>query len=159
MQFLWPLDTKQLLEQTEAVLLFVTQGGDMLKLASNYPYEVWMDGEFVGDGGFRCVLGKVDYEQWDASQIETVIVRLHWLNSEKTEVYYRCLFEDAFLVDKNTEHVWHCYQENSITFAAKPCVQLPRQNRIHGNLQRGTALPLHSPDLKVDWQVTKPLIN
>ncbi|MDY6993035.1 MAG: hypothetical protein SVR94_10600 [Pseudomonadota bacterium] len=159
MPFIWPQRTQCWFKHPEAVLLFVTQGGSTLTLASNYPYEVWLDGHFIGDGGFRCVAGKVDYEHWNAHEAQTVVVRVHWLNIETTAVYYRCLFEDAFLWDNNPERVWHCYPETSIAFAAQVCAQLPKQNSVYGHLQRGNALPLHSPALKVAWRVTTPLIQ
>ena len=44
--------------EDEAVVLFETEGkgsGKKLVLGSNFPYEVYLDGVFAGDGGHRCV--------------------------------------------------------------------------------------------------------
>ena len=52
----WP---KEQFEQPETILYFRILGGKPLSLISNYPYEVWIDGKFIGDGGYRCIPGEV----------------------------------------------------------------------------------------------------
>lgn len=46
--------------------LFVTSGGKSFSPAGNFPYEVWLDGRFVVDGGHRITPGEVLPNHWDA---------------------------------------------------------------------------------------------
>lgn len=66
---LWPL----LPAVEEQILLWTTQGKKRFRLASNYPYELWYDNEFIGDGSLRCAPGEVLIEEWDASEAEQYV--------------------------------------------------------------------------------------
>lgn len=54
MEYLWPELSIGYDHQAEVILLFRVQGGRVLKLASNYPYGIYLDDKFIGDGGHRC---------------------------------------------------------------------------------------------------------
>lgn len=131
--FFWP--SKKFPQ--EAVILFTTDGGLPLSLVSNYPYEVWLDGVFIGDGGHRCAPGEVFIDQWpEAESAEQVEIRLHYMNN-KMSVYHRCLFEDPFFGQhSNDPAYWACYEDTSISFKARACNQLPAQNLIDGRIEK-----------------------
>src|SRR5262245_4968526 len=57
-ELLWPVLGDSHGRPAERVLVFECAGGRPLTLASNCPYELWLDGRFVGDGGHRVSRGK-----------------------------------------------------------------------------------------------------
>jgi hypothetical protein len=147
-QMLWPAGLDQ--QTQELVLLFSTPGGRELRLASNYPYELWLDDRFAGDGGLRCSPGEALLDRWDARAAERVVVRLHYLNRKRISVYYRCLFDDPFFTDLD-DGVWGCHEDFSVSFAAKACSQLPAQNVVTGPPSPGLALALEPATLCQAW--------
>lgn len=128
--FQWPtIDRSSFI--TEMILLFESSGNRVLTLSSNYPYEIWIDGVFLGNGGHRCSNGIAYSETWVECQTSNLIqIRLHWINYENNEVYYRCLFKDPFIVDFDNNAQWICYHDFSIRFGTKICPQLSRQNYV-----------------------------
>jgi hypothetical protein len=125
---LWPTPKTAFSPTQEKILIFESSGGRPLTLASNYPYELWLDGCFVGDGGHRCAPSEALADTWEiAADAKHVQVRLHWLDPAQTDVLYRCLFHDPFFAELNSSEPWTCYLENSVQFAAKSSAQLPRQ--------------------------------
>jgi hypothetical protein len=126
---LWPSQSAVLDSALEKIIIFESSGGRPLTLASNYPYELWLDNCFVGDGGHRCTPGEALADTWEmAAEAKSVQVRLHWLDPAQTDVLYRCLFHDPFFVELNSSEPWTGYLDHSIQFAAKSSAQLPRQN-------------------------------
>lgn len=90
MDFLWPADgPRPGAGPPEAFVLFAARGRRTLRLASNLAYEVWLDGRFAGDGGHRCVDGEAPLDAWDATGADEVLLRLHWLDPTRTQVYLR----------------------------------------------------------------------
>ncbi len=147
---LWPRRAMRRVE--ECVLLWRTSGGRMLRLASNYPYEVWFDGVFAGDGGLRCAPGEALLDAWDATRVRGVWIRLHYLSARRCNVWYRCLFEDPFLWDLDRPD-WQCFADASVRFAARMTRRLPRQNLLSGPPTPGAALPLEAADPQLAWQL------
>jgi hypothetical protein len=165
----WWVDHKFAKGQTEAILCFVAKltppsdsasdriksaTGDGLALCSNYPYELWADGVYVGDGGHRCPPGEAYIDRWSFQDpacaalagAEQVVVRLHWMDVKSCSVWHRCLFPDPFFAElpfsssssssPSSSHEqqrakekrdWMCYEDLSVLYKAKPCGQLPRQ--------------------------------
>jgi hypothetical protein len=75
---MWPALAVEPAAGSERILLFETAGGRPLTLASNCPYEVWLDGRFAGDGGHRCVPGEALADRWpEAAAARTVRVRVY----------------------------------------------------------------------------------
>lgn len=136
----------------ERVLLWRTAGGRILRLASNYPYEVWIDGVFAGDGGLRCAPGEVLLDEWDARAARQVCVRLHHLDARRASVWYRCLFDDPFLLDLDCPD-WQCFEDRSVRFAAKMARRLPRQNLLSGPPTPGLPLRLERVHPRRHWEV------
>jgi hypothetical protein len=152
-QLLWLPSNADLDSIPEKIILFESSGGRSLTLASNYPYELWLDGCFVGDGGHRCTVGEALADIWDMAINAThVQVRLHWLDPAQTDVLYRCLFEDPFFAELSSGGSWTCYLDNSIQFAAKSSAQLPRQTIILNSVQR-QPVALQPAVLKQPWKI------
>ncbi len=150
-KFLW---AKSLVNDDvpERIYNFTTTGGEPLTLASNFPYEVWVDGKFIGDGGHRCANGEALADYWYETKNATeVLVRLHWMNPAATRVYFRCLFEDPFFVGLPSEKEWKCSIENKIHFGAKVCEQLPRQTIV--TKAHNTDISLVPAKLFTDWKI------
>jgi hypothetical protein len=147
---LWPRDWGWRVE--ERVLLWRTAGGRTLRLASNYPYEVWLDGVFAGDGGWRCAPGEVLLDEWDARPAREVWVRLHHLNARRSRVWYRCLFDDPFLWNEGGSD-WQCFEDASLGFAAKMTRRLPRQNLLSGPPAPGKPVRLGPARPRRAWEV------
>jgi len=150
----WPLDHAGGPDgPAEQILLFRTVGRRRLELASNYPYELWLDGRFAGDGGLRCAAGEALLDRWDATRADSVVVRLHHMCPRRVPVLMRCLFDDPFFADLGdpAATAWECFEDASIGFAAKVCPQLPAQNIVRGPPFAGRKLPLGPAPLKHDW--------
>jgi hypothetical protein len=147
---LWPRRATRRVE--ECVLLWRTAGGRRLRLASNYPYEVWLDRVFAGDGGLRCAPGEALLDEWDATAAREVWVRLHYLSARRASVWYRCLFDDPFLWDLDRPD-WQCFADASVRFGAKMTRRLSRQNLLSGPPAPGAALPLERVDPQFSWQL------
>lgn len=147
--FWWPL--KKFLNESEVILCFKSTGGQILSLISNYPYELWLDGVFIGDGGHRCVPNEAFIDRWEeCKQAKTIIVRLHWMNVESCPVYHRCLFYDPFFGQLGNNH-WECFEDKSIIFKKKVDSQLPCQNLI--SLPQ-VLIPLQLQDISTEIQKT-----
>jgi hypothetical protein len=126
----------------ERILALESAGGRPLTLVSNFPYELWLDGRFVGDGGHRCAPGEALADHWqEAADAQVVRVRLHWLDPGQTPVLYRCLFDDPFFAELPPGPAWTCCLDPSVRFAAKAAMQLPRQNVL-------VACPVAGPQLE-----------
>jgi hypothetical protein len=159
---LWPTPKTVFDSAPEKILIFESfepTGGRPLTLASNYPYELWLDGCFVGDGGHRCTPGEALADTWEmAAGAKQIQVRLHWLNPAETDVLYRCLFDDPFFAELNSSEPWTCYLENSTQFAAKFLAQLSRQNVIlsanfSANSARKQSVVLQPAQLSKPWKI------
>jgi hypothetical protein len=133
MRALWVTEVEALARVPEAALRFSTAGGRPLTIASNLPYEVWLDGVFLGDGGQRCVAGEALADEWpEASLAKRVTLRVSWLNPESCGVTYRGLFADPFLADLGQgapdARGWTCELEAGLTFGSRASGHLARQN-------------------------------
>ena len=126
---MWPDILPSSAASPEQVLLFESAGGRPLTLASNCPYEVWLDGRFAGDGGHRCAPGEaLPADAWpEAASARAIRVRLHWIDPSQTEVFFRCLFDDPFFAELPPAGSWSCSLDETVRPAAKVCRQLPRQ--------------------------------
>ncbi len=152
-KLLWPrLDGARADEQ---LFLLQTPGGRPLELGCNFPYEVWCDGEFAGDGGWRCAPGEVQLDRWDARLAGSVQVRVHHLDPRRSSVCYRCLFADPFFVDLGGGE-WSCHRDVSVRFAAKMASQLARQNVVSGPPAPGGSLALESVRPGRQWRAHTP---
>jgi hypothetical protein len=156
----WPGPGAALGSDPERILVLESAGGRPLTLVSNYPYELWLDGRFVGDGGHRCAPGEALADHWDeAAAARAVRVRLHWLDPAQTPVFYRCLFDDPFFAELPPGPAWTCSSDPSVRFAAKAAMQLPRQNVIVANPAAGPRLELQVAALKEPWRILAPPIG
>jgi hypothetical protein len=144
----------------ERILLLNSVGGRPLTLVSNYPYELWLDGRFRGDGGHRCTPGEALADSWEeAADARGVQVRLHWLDPKQTPVLYRCLFDDPFFAELPPGPTWTCSIDPSIRFAAKAAMQLPRQNVILAESVAGPRLEFQSVTPTPPWRILAPPIG
>lgn len=139
-KFFWPeIPNKDQIE--EAVLLFKFDEKENIVIASNYPYEVYQDYKLIGDGGHRCPPKEAYIDEWPGQ----VTIRLHWLNSKMSSVYYRCVFNDPFIAVKG-DIVMTCYMDASLIFLNKINSHLPCQNLVVRDFQtmsEMTELPLN----------------
>lgn len=157
---LWLSPSVDLGTAPEKILVFETIGGRPLTLVSNYPYELWLDGQFAGDGGHRCTQGEALADYWEAAATSTLIqVRLHWLDVKQTSVLYRCLFEDAFFAEIPSSGPWTCSQDHLIQFAAQSSAQLPRQNILLSHSAEPTPVELQPAALSSPWKILPPFIQ
>lgn len=156
----WPTpDTGDFIDP-ERILLFESTGGRPLVLASNYPYELWLDGHFAGDGGHRCVPGEALADGWpEAAEADSVQVRLQWLNPQGFPLCYRAVFPDAFFMEIPTGGAWSCALDVSIQWAARMSVYLPHQNIVYGPPERGVELPLVPVAPARSWSILEPPIE
>ncbi len=150
MFFLWPRAWDAAAEEPEVALLFEARARREIRVASNFPYEVWLDGAFAGDGGHRCVPGEALLDAWDARAADRVVLRLHWMDPARTVVYGRRLFADPFLAVEDED--WTCSIDRSTSFGAKACGQLPRQTRVAGMPAPGRPLVLGAAPLAHAWR-------
>ena len=143
----------------EAFVLFATRGGRELALASNLAYEVWLDGRFAGDGAHRCAAGEAPLETWDARGAREVLVRVHWIDPERTVVYLRRAWPDPFLALEDPA-AWTCALDASTRASgAKAASQLPRQNVVASPPAPGELLPLAPARLAREWRLADPGIR
>lgn len=141
----------------EQVLVLESAGGRPLTLVSNYPYELWLDGRFVGDGGLRCAPGEALADLWpEAAAARAVRVRLHWLDPARTPVLYRCLFDDPFFAELPPGPAWTCSTDPSVRFASRASAQLPRQNVLLANPPPGPRLEMQAVTPSQPWRVLAP---
>ncbi|HKQ73522.1 MAG TPA: hypothetical protein VJ810_07345 [Blastocatellia bacterium] len=155
----WP-EPAALGSDPERILALESAGGRPLTLVSNYPYELWLDGRFVGDGGHRCAPGEALADQWEeAAEARAARVRLHWLDPRQTTVLYRCLFDDPFFAELAPGPTWTCSIDPTVRFAAKASTQLPRQNIIIANPAEGPRLELQSVSSTTRWRILSPPIG
>jgi hypothetical protein len=156
----WPGPTTALGTDPERVLILDSAGGRPLTLVSNYPYELWLDGRFAGDGGHRCAPGEALADRWqEAADAQAVRVRLHWLDPAQTSVFYRCLFDDPFFAELPPSPAWTCSLDPSVRFAAKAARQLPRQIAILANPASGPRLELQPVAPNPPWRILAPPIG
>jgi len=138
----------------EAFVLFVAQRirNVPLRLACSLAYELWCDGEMVGDGGHRSSPGSAPIDVWpQAVGARELIVRVHWIDPERTVVYLRCAHVDAFLAVEHRDD-WTCHLDANLrTSATKACLQLPRQNIAAGPPRAGPPLALAEASTKEQW--------
>lgn len=158
---LWSLPKLPLDSTPEKILIFESCGGRPLTLASNYPYELWLDGCFVGDGGHRCAPGEALADEWDmAAEASTIQVRLHWIDPSQTDVLYRCLFNDPFFAELPASEPWTCFIDHSVKFAAQCSAQLPRQNiLLPPNPSSHESVALQPASLSQPWKILAPPIK
>lgn len=143
MQPIWPEDGPQPGHgPPEQFVLFVARRiATPMRLACNLAYELWCDGEMVGDGGHRSSDGIAPIDVWSQTAGE-VIVRVHFIDPTRTVLYSRCAHAEAFLAVEDPR-AWTCHVDASIrTSATKICLQLPRQNVASGPPKRGATLTL-----------------
>jgi hypothetical protein len=125
-----------------------------LRLASNLAYELWCDGEMVGDGGHRSSAGAAPIDMWpQAVGARETIVRMHWIDPDRTVVYLRRAHTDPFLAVEHRED-WTCHRDASLrTSATKACLQLPRQNIAAGPPRAGEPLVLADASTRERWEL------
>jgi hypothetical protein len=160
-ELLWPALKSPLGSTPEKILIFESCGGRPLTLASNYPYELWLDGHFIGDGGHRCTPGEALADVWEmAAEASTIQVRLHWIDPSQTDVLYRCLFNDPFFAELPASAPWTCFIDDSVKFAAQCSAQLPRQNiLLPHNLLSKELVALQPASLSQPWKILTPPIK
>jgi hypothetical protein len=158
---LWPAPKSTLNSAPEQILIFESVGGRPLTLASNYPYELWLDGCFIGDGGHRCAPGEALADTWEmAAEASTIQVRLHWIDPSQTDVLYRCLFNDPFFTELSASKPWTCFVDHSVKFAAQCSAQLPRQTVVlPPNPSSREAAVLNPASLSQPWKILAPPIK
>jgi Bacterial alpha-L-rhamnosidase 6 hairpin glycosidase domain len=158
---LWSALKSPLDSTPEKILIFESVGGRPLTLASNYPYELWLDGCFIGDGGHRCVPGEALADVWEmAAEASTIQVRLHWIDPLQTDVLYRCLFNDPFFAELPASKPWTCFVDNSVKFAAQCSAQLPRQTIVLPHSPLSTeSVALQPASLSQPWKILAPPIK
>jgi hypothetical protein len=155
---LWGLWPREPPAGPEAVLRFETSGGRSLVLASNLPYELWLDGVFVGDGGHRCVVGEALADSWpEAARAQRVVVRVHSMRPD-SGVSFRIPFEDAFLADVGDQLGWTCRMEQTLHFGGRASAYLPRQTIVTG-APAGPELVLERRELAGWRAVPTPLLR
>jgi hypothetical protein len=118
-------------KDSEAVLRFSLQTSSPikhLKLTSNCAYSVFVNDNFIGDGGLRCAPNESIIDHFDVES-SSVHIYLHYIGF-KNSVWHRMLFPDPFFCDFDGTNVWKCEQHTSFLFGAKLSSQLPRQNII-----------------------------
>ncbi|NJR64186.1 MAG: hypothetical protein HC772_00780 [Leptolyngbyaceae cyanobacterium CRU_2_3] len=153
---LWLASSDVLADRAEQILWFESIGGRALTLASNFPYELWLDGRFVGDGGHRCAPGEALSDRWEmAAQATTIQVRLHWVDLNQTRVLYRCLFPDPFFAEVASVGTWMAYLDHSVQFASQCSAQLPRQNILLADSADRQPVSLQPAKLSSHWQVVR----
>jgi hypothetical protein len=151
---LWVAAPEVLATSPEKILRFESSGGRPLTLVSNYPYELWLDGVFVGDGGHRCTPGEALADHWEiAADAQSVQVRLHWLEASRTSVLYRCLFPDPFFAEIPSGRSWVCFLDHSVLFAAQASAQLPRQNILISKPEDSEEIELQPASLNRTWKI------
>jgi hypothetical protein len=151
---LWLASAEALENSSEKILRFESPGGRPLTLVSNYPYELWLDGVFVGDGGHRCTDGEALSDYWETAAVaQNIQVRLHWINAARTNVLYRCLFSDPFFAEIPSSQSWTCFLDGSIEFAAQASTQLPRQNILLSKTTASTPVELKPATLRRPWKI------
>ncbi|AYV78578.1 MAG: hypothetical protein Edafosvirus19_5 [Edafosvirus sp.] len=165
-QFMWPRLPKTIYDiETEKILLFehnyTKKEGKFgtVNIASNYPYELYVNNKFINDGGHRCPPREAYIDTWDIDKfvptgdIAHIRIRLHWMNAKLSSVYHRCLFTDPFLAiaTNETEINWTCRFDPSMKFGTKVCSQLPCQNIIFDEKTDET-LPLELVD-RSSWSL------
>lgn len=153
MEYVWPREgPRPGSGPPEDFVLFETDGGRELTLASNCPYEVWLDGVFAGDGGHRSVAGEAPRDSWpSAREARRVTVRVHWIDGERTTLYVRRAHADPFLAVEEAA-AWTAHRDASIVATpTKASGQLPRQNVASGRPTPGLALALGAASLACDW--------
>jgi hypothetical protein len=136
-QFVWPILQAPWCARTDEAFFFFDTLGDgiaPIEVSSNCPYEVYVDGRYIGEGGFRCVHGQAFIDTWSPETITKgahITLRVHWINTSRVRVFYRCLFEDPFVAFKSTQLPrWTCRHDTSTIFGAKMSTQLPHQNIV-----------------------------
>ncbi|AYV81359.1 MAG: hypothetical protein Harvfovirus29_8 [Harvfovirus sp.] len=145
--YIWPkLDKKP----DEAIFLIRTQvkNPETISFASNYPYEIYLGDSFYGDGGFRCPDGEAYIDTIKDFKGE-ITIRLHWLNSKKSNIWYRSVFDDPFFAHDEKTKNWTC-ELDSVTMMAKPNSQLPRQNLL---IPTGPYAPLMLESVERNWNL------
>jgi hypothetical protein len=158
---LWPAPNPTLDSTPEKILIFESHGGRPLTLASNYPYELWLDGCFVGDGGHRCTPGEAIADKWEmAAEANIIQIRLHWIEPSQTDVLYRCLFDDPFFAELPASETWTCFADNAVQFATQSSAQLPRQTiLLPPEPSRLELVPLQPALLSQSWKILAPPIE
>lgn len=138
----------------EDFLLFSTGGGRPVVLASNCPYELWLDGRFVGDGGHRSVPGEAPRDVWEETRdAERVVVRVHWIDPTRTAINLRRPHPDPFLAVAADSGPWTCHRDASVhATSTQVSVQLPRQNVASGTPSPGASLTLAPAALARPWE-------
>jgi hypothetical protein len=153
---LWLESSALLANRAEQIVWFESTGGRALTLVSNFPYELWLDGRFVGDGGHRCAPGEALADRWEmVAQATTIQVRLHWVDLNQTRVLYRCLFPDPFFAEVAAAGTWIAYLDHSVQFASQCSAQLPRQNILLEDSADRQSISLQSANLSSPWQVVR----
>lgn len=118
-------------EKEEIIYLISASNRTNLSLASNFPYELWINNKFIGSGGHRCTDTEIYIDNWDNLLLTDVIsIKYQWFNYNKFNVWYRRIFPNAIFVDMISSLPWTLNVDKSIKFGEKICAQLPHQNII-----------------------------
>ncbi len=146
------LGPEQAAPQAEQVWLFEADAGKPLELASNCPYELWLDGRFAGDGGHRSIPGEVLADRFpEAASAQRAQVRLHAMDSERSRVRHRIPYPDPFLADLSGGQ-WTLKAE-ALAFGAKASGYLPRQNILGGQAAAARPRPAARASLARPWRI------
>jgi hypothetical protein len=119
--------------QKETIFIFTSPANRNLTTSSNYPYELWLDNKFIGQGGHRCTKNECYADNWGFLKGTQITIKLHWMNPQLISVWYRCLFDIIFFIDFEKTNEWEFYYDKSIKFGSKICSQLPSQMIITSN--------------------------
>ena len=153
---LWPSPKTVFDSALEKILIFESSGGRPLTLASNYPYELWLDNCFVGDGGHRCTPGEALADTWEMTVDAKTSPSPPALAQSGTNRRFCIVASSAilFFAELNSSEPWTCYLEHSIQFAAKSSAQLPRQNiLLPANSAKKQPVALQPALLSQPWKI------
>lgn len=151
-RYLWPRDSLRE-GPPEQFLVFSSAAARTLVLASNCPYELWLDGRFAGDGGHRSVPGSAPRDVWEeAKDARSALVRVHWIDPARTAINLRRPHPDPFLAVEDDAD-WGCFRDGSVQATpTEASVQLPRQNVASGIPAPGEPLALSEAPLARPWE-------
>ena len=117
--------------EKEIIYLLKTTNRTRLSVASNFPYELYLNKKFIGSGGHRCTDTEIYIDTWPGILItDSIIVRYQWFNYNKMSVWHRRIFPTAIFVDVDGVNSWSLSVDPTIKFGEKVCAQLPHQNII-----------------------------
>lgn len=125
--------------EKEIIYLITTTNRTNLSLASNFPYELWINDKFIGIGGHRCADTEIYIDNWpNLLTTDMITIKYQWFNSTTCNIWYRRIFPIAVFVDLNSTSQWNLNMDNTIKIGNKISPQLPHQNIISKSHQHNS---------------------